>query len=75
MKKDNDLLLGSGTHSSYLWEQVINGSDENILKAIAPFDYIELPPISTFNYLYLDDWITLEQIQWAYKDLIEKLKN
>lgn len=73
-KKDNDLLLGSGTHSSYLWEQVINGSDENILKAIAPFDYIELPPISTFNYLYLDDWITLEQIQWAYKDLIEKAK-
>lgn len=71
---DPDLLLGSGTNFSFLWEEVINGSDENIIKALIPFDYIELPPISTFNYLYSSDWITREQVETAYIDLINKAK-
>ena len=71
---DDDLLLGSGTNLSLLWEEVINGTDENINKLIKKFDYIEIPPISTFNYLYLSDWITKDQIEFAYKDLIKKTK-
>ena len=73
-KPDPDLLLGSGTNLSLLWEEVINGTDENINKMIKYFDYIEIPPISTFNYLYSSDWITKEQIEFAYKDLINKAK-
>ncbi|WP_412031666.1 PolC-type DNA polymerase III [Metamycoplasma buccale] len=74
-EKDPDLLLGSGANSSWLWDKVLYGTNENILRAMAPFDYIELPPISTFNYLYNDDWITREQIEFAYKDLISKAKS
>lgn len=73
-KGDDDLLLGSGAHLSYLWEEVINGSDENINDVIKYFDYIELPPISSFSYIYLGDTITKEQIEFAYKDLILKSK-
>ncbi len=69
---DEDLLFGSGTHKSYLWEQIFNGTDENINKAISLYDYIELPPISTFEYLVHDGNITYENLKFAYKDLIEK---
>ncbi|WP_306766856.1 PolC-type DNA polymerase III [Metamycoplasma neophronis] len=69
---DPDLLFGSGTHGSYLWEQVFNGTDENIEKAIKMYDYIELPPISSFQYLINDDRITEANLKFAYKDLIDK---
>ncbi|ACF07486.1 DNA polymerase III polC-type [Metamycoplasma arthritidis] len=71
---DEDLLLGTSTNAGWVWEEAMTGTDENILKALAPYDYIEFPPISTFNYIYKDDSITLEQVQFAYKDLLEKAK-
>ncbi|WP_373439141.1 PolC-type DNA polymerase III [Metamycoplasma equirhinis] len=72
IKKDPDLFFGSSTHESYLWEQVFNGSSENILKTIQMFDYIELPPISTFEYLVKNEEITWDNLVFAYKDLIQK---
>ncbi|AWX69436.1 PolC-type DNA polymerase III [[Mycoplasma] anseris] len=73
-KHDDDLFFGSGTHRSYLWDRVLLGDEKSIIEALEPFDYVELPPISTFSYLYNDDWITRDQIEWAYKDLISKAK-
>ncbi|RMA78547.1 DNA polymerase-3 subunit alpha (Gram-positive type) [Metamycoplasma subdolum] len=73
-EKDPDLFFASAAHKSYLWEEVINGSDENIEKAIQLFDYIELPPISSFNYLVKGEFLDQEQLEFAYKDLIKKAK-
>ncbi|AWX42547.1 DNA polymerase III polC-type [Metamycoplasma cloacale] len=74
LKTDPDIYIGSSTHRSYLWDKVIYGDTESIDKAIAPYDYIELPPISTFNYLLYDESLTEENIKFAYKDLIKRAK-
>ncbi|TPE57724.1 PolC-type DNA polymerase III [[Mycoplasma] falconis] len=72
LTKDPDYFIGSGAHQSYLWEQVFNGTNENILKAMQPYDYIELPPISSFEYMIKEGRITLNNLRFAYKDLIAK---
>lgn len=58
-----------------MWDKVIFGTDEDILQEMQKFDYIEFPPISSFVYLVeLDEKITWGNLQFAYKDLLEKCK-
>lgn len=73
--KYNNLFFGSGSNQSRLWDKVIFGTDEDILEEMQKFDYIEFPPISSFVYLVeLDEKITWGDLQFAYKDLLEKCK-
>ncbi|TPI02456.1 exonuclease domain-containing protein [Mycoplasma struthionis] len=72
--KDSDLFYGSSTHQSRLWDEVFFGSNENIEKELEFYDYIEFPPISSFEYLLEGDSLTYEDLEFAYKDLIKKAK-
>ncbi|MGX9339790.1 PolC-type DNA polymerase III [Mycoplasma sp. 2261] len=73
--KYNNILFGSGTHRSKLWDKIILGTNESIEKEIINFDYIELPPISSFVYLVEgEELISWENLKFAYHDLIEKCK-
>lgn len=70
--KYQNLLFGSATNQSLLWDKVLFGTDDEILDEIKNFDYIELPPISSFVYYVQQEDITWSDLQWAYKDLIAK---
>lgn len=71
-KKYSNLFFGSATHQSKLWDKVLFGTDYEIINEVQKFDYIEFPPISSFNYLLDSGDISFFNLQWAYKDLLEK---
>ncbi|ENY69387.1 DNA polymerase III polC-type [Metamycoplasma auris 15026] len=67
-----NLLFGSATNQSLLWDKVLFGTDDEILEEIKNFDYIELPPIESFIYYVKLEDISWSDLKFAYKDLIEK---
>ncbi|BAP39396.1 PolC-type DNA polymerase III [Metamycoplasma canadense] len=72
--KYENLFFGSATNQSLLWDKVLFGTDDSIIELIKKFDYVEIPPISSFIYQINLEEITYENLKWAYKDLIEKCR-
>lgn len=72
---DEDLFFGSATNQSYVWDQVFTGTNENLLNSLKYYDYIELPPISSFQYMIDSNHVTLDELKFLYKDLISKAKS
>ncbi|PZW00555.1 PolC-type DNA polymerase III [Metamycoplasma auris] len=70
-----NLLFGSATNQSLLWDKVLFGTDDEIIEEIKNFDYIELPPIDSFVYYVKIEDISMSDLQWAYKDLLTKCKS
>ena len=63
------LLVGSGCFHGDVFEAALNGTHEELLKAIEYYDYIEVQPPLAYTYVMKDQDITLDDI----KELIKKI--
>ncbi|MCT4469497.1 PolC-type DNA polymerase III [Mycoplasma sp. HS2188] len=70
IKKDNDLLIGSGTLRSKLLDDYFYSNNEEFLNEILRYDYIEIPPPQCFQHWIDMDFITKEQLHFSLKEII-----
>ncbi|QBF34865.1 PolC-type DNA polymerase III [Mycoplasmopsis phocirhinis] len=70
IKKDDDLLIGSGTLRSKLIDDYFYSNHEEFLNEILRYDYIEIPAPQCFQHWIDTDFITKEQLYFALKEII-----
>ena len=73
-KSREGLLVGTGCRNSYFFQVALNKSEEELRKIITYYDYIELQPLSTFEY-YKNSMTDYKfAIQSTYRKIIKLAK-
>ncbi len=74
LKNHEGILVGTGCRNSYFFEIALNKSEEDLRKIITFYDYIELQPLSSFEY-YKESMSNYKyQLQTTYKKIIRLAK-
>lgn len=72
LKNKENLLIGSGTLKSLLYESYFYRSHEDFLDKLSRVDYVEIPAPQVFSHWVEDGSITQEQLEYGLKDIINE---
>ncbi|QJG66875.1 PolC-type DNA polymerase III [Mycoplasma phocoenae] len=71
LNNSSNLLIGTATHKSNFWDKVMTSRTEDIEEDIQIYDYIELPPISSFKHLIARGTVNEDDLKSMYHFVIE----
>ena len=66
------LLIGSGSHSGFLFDLALNKEKEQVAKYMDFYDYFEIEPVETANHMVLQTRAeSMDAIERAWKTIVE----